>query len=235
MPQLLLGQEIYKKQFVKKIKDYFIPDEDKTYDPYLAKYDHYQAAQRNRALAQVNNWGLAIDIGANIGLWSRDLTNYFDKTICFEPNSNCIECLKKNIIIEKAIIYNHALGSKNEEKELFTPNNSGGSSFINKTKIGFNSDGSKIYGKWPNGINRQLVKVKKLDDYKFTKVDFIKIDVQSYEYEVLKGARKTLELNSPILCIEEDNIKNSKAIKFLENHNYVILDVILKEVILTKK
>jgi hypothetical protein len=79
-----------------------------------------------------------------------------------------------------------------------------------------------------------LVKVKKLDDYKFTKVDFIKIDVQSYEYEVLKGSKKPLEINSPILCVEEDNIKNSKTIKFLKNHNYKIVDVIMKEVILKK-
>ena len=219
---------------MKKIKDYFFPDDDKTYDHYLTKYDHYQEAQRNRALAQVKNWNLAIDIGANIGLWSRDLTSFFDKTICFEPNPNCIECLKKNITIDKAIIYNHALGSENEEKELFTPVDSGGSSFINKTKIGYNLDGSKMYGKWPQGTNQQLVKVKKLDNFKFIKVDFIKIDVERYEYEVLKGAKKTLELNSPILCIEEDNIKNSKTIEFLENQNYKIVDVIMKEVIFEK-
>ena len=106
---------------MKKIKSYFIPKEDKNYEIYFSKFDHYQEAQRNKALAQVNKWNLAIDIGANIGLWSRDLTNFFDKTICFEPNSDCIKCLKKNITIEKAIIYNCALGSKNEEKELFTP------------------------------------------------------------------------------------------------------------------
>ena len=220
---------------MKKIKDYFMPNEDKTYDQYLAKYDHYQAAQRNRALTQVNNWNLAIDIGANIGLWSRDLTNYFDKTICFEPNSNCIEYLKKNITIEKAIIYNHALGSKNEDKELFAPVNSGGSSFINNVKIDYNSDGSKIYGKWPQRTKKQLVKVKKLDDFKFSKVDFIKIDVQGYEYEVLKGAKKTLGINSPIICLEEEYPENSKTIKFLENQNYQIVDVIIKEVIFKKR
>ena len=220
---------------MKKIKDYFIPDEDKSYDQYLAEYDHYQEAQRNRALAQVNNWNLAIDIGANIGLWSRDLTNYFDKTICFEPNSNCIEYLKKNITIEKAIIYNHALGSKNEDKELFAPVNSGGSSFINNVKIDYNSDGSKIYGKWPQRTKKQLVKVKKLDDFKFSKVDFIKIDVQGYEYEVLKGAKKTLGINSPIICLEEEYPENSKTIKFLENQNYQIVDVIIKEVIFKKR
>jgi len=220
---------------VKKIKSYYIPKNDKSYEIYFFKFDHYQEAQRNRALAHVNKWNLAIDIGANIGLWSRDLTSFFNKTICFEPNLSCMKCLKKNIIFEKALIYNYALGSKNEEKKLFTPKNSGGSSFINKTKIGFNSDGSKIYGKWPNGTNQQSVKVKKLDDFKFIKVDFIKIDVQSYEYEVLKGARKTLELNSPILCMEEDNVKNSKAIRFLESLDYAIVDVVLKEHIFKKK
>ena len=104
---------------MKKNKSYYIPKEDKSYKIYFSKFDHYQEVQRNRALAQVNKWNLAIDIGANIGLWSRDLTNFFHKTFCFEPNSNCIKYLKKNITIEKAIIYNHGLGSKNEKKRIF--------------------------------------------------------------------------------------------------------------------
>jgi len=220
---------------MKKIKSYFIPKEDENYEFYFSKFDHYQEAQRNRALAQVHGWNLAIDIGANIGLWSRELTNFFHKTICFEPNTNCIKFLKKNIIIEKAIIYNYALGSKNENKKLFTPTNSGGSSFIDSTRIGFNSDGSKIYGKWPQETKKQLVKVKKLDEFNFNEIDFIKIDVQGYEYEVLKGAKKTLEINSPIICLEEIDPKNSKAIKFLESLNYVIVDVVLKEYIFKKK
>jgi|TARA_B100001079_G_scaffold267092_1_gene275257 FkbM family methyltransferase len=220
---------------MKKIKSYYIPKEDKSYEIYFSKFDHYQEAQRNRALAQVKNWNLAIDIGANIGLWSRELTNFFDKTICFEPNLNSIKCLKKNIITKKAIIYNCALGSKNEDKELFTSINSGASSFINYVKVDYNSDGSKIYDKWPQGTKKQLVKVKKLDEFNYYEIDFIKIDVQGYEFEVLKGAKKTLEINSPIICIEEEYPENSRAIKFLESLNYEIVDVILKEHIFKKK
>ena len=102
---------------------------------------------------------------------------------------------------------------------------------IDNTTIGYNSDGQKIYGKWPQGTKKQMVKVKKLDEHNFEKIDFIKIDVQSYEYEVLKGAKKTLEINSPIICLEEIDPKNSKAIKFLESLNYVIIDVVVKEYI----
>ena len=220
---------------MKKCKSYYIPKEDKSYKIYFSKFDHYQEAQRNRALAQVNKWNLAIDIGANIGLWSRDLTTFFDKTICFEPNSNCIKYLKKNIVNEKAIIYNYALGSKNEDKELFISINSGASSFINHVTIGYNSDCSKIYDKWPQGTKKQLVKVKILDEFNFNEIDFIKIDVQGYEYEVLKGAKKTLEINSPIICLEEEYPENSRTIKFLESLNYEIVDVALKEHIFKKK
>ena len=59
--------------------------------------------------------------------------------------------------------------------------------------------------------------------------------MQGYELEVLKGAKKTLEINSPIICLEEESPENSRTIKFLESLNYEIVDVALKEHIFKKK
>ena len=119
---------------MKKIKGYYIPENDEHFEGYFSKFDHYQEAQRNRALSHVEDWNTAIDIGANIGLWSKDFTAFFSRTICFEPNTSCLDCLKKNINISKAKIYNFALGSKNTNGYLYCPQSTGGSSLINQTK-----------------------------------------------------------------------------------------------------
>ena len=44
--------------------------------------------------------------------------------------------------------------------------------------------------------------LKSIDSFNIQQVDFIKIDVESYEYEVLKGAENTIKTNKPILGIE---------------------------------
>ena len=220
---------------MKKIKNYYIPNNDKHFENYFNHYNHYQEAQRNRALSFVKKWDLAIDIGANIGLWSKDLTNFFDQTICFEPNLDCLDCLKKNINIKKSIIYDFALGNKEENKIIYCPDNTGASSFINYTKTTFKKDGSIIYGAFPKNTKKKLVKIKKFDSFYFKNINFIKIDVQGYEFEVLKGAEKSLRESSPVICIEEENPKNSKSLKFLQSLDYNIVDVIIKEHILKKK
>ncbi len=220
---------------MKKVKNYYIPDNDKHFENYFNHYDHYQEAQRNRALSFVKKWDLAIDIGANIGLWSKDLTNFFDQTICFEPNLDCLDYLKKNINIEKSIIYDFALGDKEEDKIIYCPDNIGASSFINYTKTTYKNDGSIIYGPFPKNTKKTLVEIKTFDSFYFANIDFIKIDVQGYELEVLKGAEKTLRELSPIICIEEENPKNSKSLKFLQSLDYNIVDVIIKDYILKKK
>ena len=107
---------------MKKIREYYIPETDIHFIKYLEQFEHYQEAQRNRALSHVKNWRLAIDIGANIGLWSKDLSNFFDHLICFEPNKFCIDYLKKNIDLNKSTINSCALGSKNETKDLLIHN-----------------------------------------------------------------------------------------------------------------
>ena len=157
-----------------KIKNYYLPEDDEHYLNYFKKFDHYQEGQRNRALTQVLNWRFAIDIGANIGLWSKDLSEYFDKTVCFEPNTDCIECLEKNINKKKSVIYNLALGSNNMEMDLYTPSFSGGSSFINNTNIGLNEDGSKIYGEFSKTTPKQKTAIKTLDSFNFNKIYIFK-------------------------------------------------------------
>ena len=220
---------------MQKIREYYVPDNDFHFIQYLQQFDHYQEAQRNRALSYVQNWELALDIGANIGLWSKDLSNFFDKLICFEPNPGCVDCLKKNINLKKSEIKNCALGSLSEKKNLFIhASNSGASSFVNNTKVGYDDQSRAIYGEFPKETKKIYVEIKKLDDFNIEKIDFIKIDVQGYELEVLKGAKNTLRKNNPVLCIEEDSPKDSKTIPFLENLNYKIIDIINKEHIFKK-
>jgi len=219
-----------------KIKDYYVPDKDSHFIQYLTNYDHYQEAQRNRAISYVKDWKFAIDIGANIGLWSRDLSNYFDKLVCFEPNSFCQDCLKKNINLNNSEIQLCALGDKEETKNLFIhPTNSGASTFINKTKIGFKEDKTVIYGEFPTDTPKINSSIKKLDSFNFKNIDFIKIDVQGFELNVLKGAQNTLTTNNPVLCVEEDDPKNSSIIPFLKILKYELVDVIGKEHIFIKK
>ena len=56
-----------------------------------------QVEQRNASLKYVTSYRTALDIGSNIGQWTRPLAKVFDQVICFEPNPNFRECFRKNI------------------------------------------------------------------------------------------------------------------------------------------
>jgi len=76
-------------------------------------------------------------------------------------------------------MYNCCLSNINESKKLF----------IHRDNIGNNSlnPGNKGIGE------TTVVQSKKLDDFGFTNVDYIKIDLQMHELEVLEGAQETLK------------------------------------------
>ena len=58
-----------------------------------------QELQRNAALKYVQSWRTCLDIGSNIGQWTRPLAKQFEKVICFEPNPNFRECFERNRVV----------------------------------------------------------------------------------------------------------------------------------------
>ena len=68
------------------------------------------------------------------------------------------------------------------------------------------------------------IPMKTLDSYEFSDVDLIKIDVEGYELQVVKGAAKTIAQSRPIIILEQRGceIKNfgecesGQALRYLD-------------------
>ena len=212
---------------MKKIHNFYFPDWDTHFQDFFNANTGYQEAQRNRALAHVNQFGIAVDCGAHIGLWSRDLENYFDKLYCFEPVKEFFNCLKINIKNKNTELYNQALGNEMSSGEILITKNSGNSGLthvIHNNKKNFNE--KDIIEK---------IEIVKLDSFNLKQLDFFKIDVEGLGLDVLRGAKKTLENCNPIVCLELFELVDKKEqIKFMNDLGYEIKDIIIKEHVFKK-
>ena len=113
----------------------------------------------------------------------------------FEPNKLLLEKLKKNNKDKK--IYNFGLGAIKEEKKFYIHEKHVKSSFL---KVGQNY--FKNRNKYQ--INEETIKIETLDNFCFGNdieyIDFLKIDTQGYNAQVIEGA-KNLIINNKISLI----------------------------------
>ena len=160
----------------------------------------------------ITKWDVALDIGAHVGIWSMRLAEKFKRIYAFEPVPKHIECWKQNMKRftnehsewENASILNTvALGHENGTGTMIVPNttNTGRATFVEKLFIK-KHDFPKIQ-----------VATKTLDSFEFSQVDFIKIDVETFELEVLQGAENTIRKHKPTMYIE---MCNPEAYTFIE-------------------
>ena len=80
----------------------------------IKKFLNWKLSSKDKYLFNFLDKGdIAIDCGAHVGLWARDLSNFFDKIYCFEPSREYFECLKVNIKNPYSAILqnNHAIFS----------------------------------------------------------------------------------------------------------------------------
>lgn len=145
----------------------------------------------NNIVEKKINSGFILDIGANIG----NHTIYFlknkhaKKVFCFEPVKDTFDILKKNIEINelhaKVQLFNTGVGEKSGNAILkhYNINN------IGTAQLDFNESGD--------------IPIISIDDLKINEnVDFIKIDVEGFELNVVKGMIETLKQFKPLIMIE---------------------------------
>tara|TARA_B110000008_G_C16967000_1_gene562461 strand:+ start:690 stop:1493 length:804 start_codon:yes stop_codon:yes gene_type:complete len=170
---------------------------------------------------------ICFDIGCCHGSYARLLTKLSKQVYAFEPEKENFNYLKDVMNQKNLKIYNLAISDKEKISKLYIPKinhkkNTGMSSLLQNT----NNENFKL-NKY-NGLVSQKVKTITLDSFvkknRIKKIDFIKIDVEGHELQVLKKATNVLKKNRPILMIEILNDKKKdykKVFKLMRKLNYL--------------
>ena len=146
----------------------------------------YQEPVRRKSFSFVEHKGLALDIGANVGLWCRDMAKEFQRVIAFEPVADFRQCLQQNVNMEKVDLRALALGSSEGMIDMIITEENTGHSHVD-----------------PNSIGQGSIPMVTLDGLQLRKFDYVKIDCEGYEYEILLGAENSMKEYRPITVIEQ--------------------------------
>ena len=146
----------------------------------------YQEPVRKVSIDLCTRKGLALDIGANVGLWSRDFVGSFKRVIAFEPVALFRECLEHNVQGKNFEVQPIALGDQDTQGTMIITEDNSGHSHLDPATMGTGN-----------------VRVVRLDTLNFHDVSYIKIDCEGYEYRILQGAEQTIRRCRPVVVIEQ--------------------------------
>ena len=188
---------------------FFVSDNNKIERAIKEKGEEYDRDNFELIVRMVKSGNVCFDIGANIGVYSvifASLSGQDELVHAFEPVTHIRTKMYANLKLNGFVNANvnpFALGSSCANMTMYQIREGqfrgGVSSFV----INENYDelGADAY-------EERDVEILTLDGYvedrKIDRIDFIKIDVEGFELDVLKGAKEVLKKFSPYLLFEYD-------------------------------
>lgn len=224
---------LFKNVSIVKVKnkveyDIIIDPSNGFVDKQIFFYKDFEPEVKDIFLKYVKKGSTVLDIGANIGAHTLFLSKIVDdtgKVISFEPIKKIYEQLRKSIAIndfKNITLNNFALEDKEFETKInIVGENMGGSSIYKDKSIDFDF------------IAEENIRVKILDNLDLPKINFIKMDVEGYEWNVIKGAKKLLERDRPNIIFEYNPLTydkelegdSIKILEYLKSLNYKLFDI----------
>jgi FkbM family methyltransferase len=174
----------------------------------------------------VRKGDFVIDVGANIGIYTKFLSDFVGptgKVISIEPIPETYGYLRNNVQklnLKNVKTINIALSDKKNSVPFIIPNGNAGELC---TRARLTNDFEKHT---ESSIQVDTIKLDELIESSAQKITFIKIDVEGHEYFVLQGARITIRKFNPALLIEvegeptEMNSIANKLFSLLNSYSY---------------
>jgi len=180
------------------------------YDEFIDYYPNCEMATKQWFVNNIGDDWVVIDCGANVGYFSVlfGLLAQNGHVFAFEPTST-FEMLEKNL--------------RHNNSTNITPLRC---ALGNST--GFKCDSIfRIWGNEPEQLEYPFTTIDYfVEQSKLKRIDCIKIDVDSYDFEVLQGAENTLNQFNPYIMVElnhalnKRNQSNTQALKWLLDRGY---------------
>ena len=212
---LLGGRGLTKYSFIRKVKNYshsyLQTDHAEVFGNKLflnkkglalsiSHYGTYEKLEAKIMEEKIKVGNITVDVGAYIGLHTLNMARIVGNTgrvFAFEPDPSNFEILEKNVKInnyQNIILEQKAVGDKHGRTTLYQSDNPGNHRLFPLTK---------------QAKGQIQVELTSLDKY-FTdsnlanKINFIKIDVEGFEFSVLKGMKNILKNNKKIKILFEN-------------------------------
>ena len=208
----IVGQELINKIRGNNVRkeEIVVPEDDKT-----------EVELRKAFYAQFINPGdVCFDVGANAGNRITPILELKAKVIAVEPQESCQAILKKKFGNRITLVCN-GLGEKEEIKEFYIADASTISSFSTEWIESVKKDRFKDH-KWNTVQKIRMTTLDKLIE-KYGMPKFIKIDVEGYELEVLKGLHSSVPYLSYEYTTPEQTDKAIACMDYLAALNPGIL------------
>lgn len=178
---------------IEKVNNFWVPSNDIHIDKWKAGLPFTQSKCLDQfkeyCRTQNKKFKRILDIGAWCGTWAKAMEPYAHKITAFEPDPLHFECLQRNATIN-CDARRQAVGAERKNISLTEDD------FTQAKRV--DKDGN--------------IPMVTIDELMYDDVQMIKIDVEGYEAEVLKGAIKTISYN-------DENQSNVQFIMIELNNN----------------
>lgn len=186
----------------------------------LAVYRTHEPSTTKLLKSMIGDSMIIVDIGANIGYYTLlfgHAVGPSGRVFAVEPEPRNYDLLRANVresLLNNITLLNYAVGSKDAVSKLFVANQSNVHTLVKGQKP--ESKYVKVQEKTLDSIVREVGA---------SNVDLVRMDVEGYEVEILKGAAETLSRYKPIVIMEVHfhlvgNDEISRMLDCLKTFNY---------------
>jgi len=203
---------------MKQISGWWMPDHEAHLGPWMAAPKNklilngrqaYQGKKQLAALKHVKQHRVAIDVGGHVGLWSFNLAHEFATVFAFEPVAEHRACFERNLqgVGQHVHLEAMALGAIEGTVSMHSEHGSSGNTTV---------------------AGKGDIPMHTLDSLELQDVDFMKLDCEGYEENVLRGGAETIKAWKPVIVVEQKRDMSARfgldtkgAVTFLKSLGYV--------------